>query len=348
MQATHNRDYSISCARFIAMCFIIICHMMQRDDFASNINGAHISWAFWFNVGVQMFLFLSGYLYGGKDSIDTISFYKKNFPKLLIDYYIFIFIMLVVIHFSPLFNIIPPPYVIALITFSGTAPGLGHLWFIPTILFCYLLTPIFYSIISTTDKHNDKRFWVEILLFLFLVHEVIIKFFNYFDPTLLNCYIIGMIYSRIESKSKINIYFFHLITALLCIITIPIQFKIDYWPHNIELPEYFVTHYTYFCGYVHVFLGMAIIFVIRLVYKKLETHAISHIILDWSDKYSYDIYLTHHVFIQSAFGCVEFINNRFIALPLAVFFTIISAIFLYHISRFIHTCCLKVFEKIPN
>ncbi len=109
MQATHNRDYSISCARFIAMCFIIICHMMQRDDFASNINGAHISWAFWFNVGVQMFLFLSGYLYGGKDSIDTISFYKKNFPKLLIDYYIFIFIILVVIHFSPLFNIIPPP-----------------------------------------------------------------------------------------------------------------------------------------------------------------------------------------------------------------------------------------------
>lgn len=109
MSVSHNRDYSVSSARFIAMCFIIICHMMQRDDFASDINGAHISWAFWFNVGVQMFLFLSGYLYSGKDNIDTVPFYKKNFPKLLTDYYVFIVIMLVVMNFSSLPGVSTPP-----------------------------------------------------------------------------------------------------------------------------------------------------------------------------------------------------------------------------------------------
>lgn len=77
----NNKDYSISCARFIAMCFIVACHMMQRDGFASNINGAHIEWAFWFNVGVQMFLFISGVLYGLKDKIDIVLFYKKSFQN---------------------------------------------------------------------------------------------------------------------------------------------------------------------------------------------------------------------------------------------------------------------------
>ena len=67
-------DYSVSFARFVAMCLIVTCHIMQRDNFASNINGAHIEWAFWLNVGVQMFLFLSGYLYGKKQKIDAIPF----------------------------------------------------------------------------------------------------------------------------------------------------------------------------------------------------------------------------------------------------------------------------------
>jgi len=44
---SQNKDYSISFARFVAMSFIVVCHIMQRDEFASDINGAHIEWAFW-------------------------------------------------------------------------------------------------------------------------------------------------------------------------------------------------------------------------------------------------------------------------------------------------------------
>lgn len=157
-----------------------------------------------------------------------------------------------------------------------------------------------------------------------------------------------MIYKRIEYKSKLDLYLFHAIVVLLCIVIIPIQFKIDYWPDNIVLSSYFAANYSYFCGYGHVFLGITIIFIIRSIYKKSEHFFVSHSILDWSDKYSYDVYLTHHVFIQSSFGCVEFISNRFIALPLAVFFTIISAMLLHHISNFIRTWDFKFFKTTPN
>ena len=45
-------DWSISCIRFIAFTFIIICHILQYFG-----NG--LCW--WFNVGVQIFLAISGF-----------------------------------------------------------------------------------------------------------------------------------------------------------------------------------------------------------------------------------------------------------------------------------------------
>lgn len=345
-----QKDYSVSFARFVAMCFIVVCHMMQQDNFASNINNAHIEWAFWFNVGVQMFLFLSGYLYGKKQKIDTISFYTKNFPKLLVDYYVFIIIMMIAIHFSPSWNIDKSTILNLLLKFSSnTSVGLGHLWFIPTILFCYLMTPILSEIINAVDKRSAVRFWIESIILLVLIHVIIKKFFGSFVPAWINCYIIGMVYSRIENreKSKINLYIFHTIVAVLVLAIIPVQFRIDYWPHE-DLTGLFASKYVILRQYGHVFLGILLVVVIRFLYSKIPQDINKHLILDWSDKYSYDVYLTHHIFVQSAFACVKFIDNRFIALPLAVILTIIASILLHHVSNFIREVATKAIRNLPN
>lgn len=339
-------DYSVSFARFVAMCLIVTCHIMQRDNFASDINGAHIEWAFWLNVGVQMFLFLSGYLYGKKQKIDAVPFYKKNFPKLLIDYFVFIIVMIVIIHFSTLWNI-DNSTVLGLLTFSTTTRGLGHLWFIPTILFCYLITPILSELINNIDKRSNIRFCIESIILLVLIHIIVEKFFGYFTPAWINCYIIGMIYSKIANKEKTSLYIFNIIIAVLVLVIIPVQFKIDYWPNG-ELTDYFASKYVAFCNYGHVFLGILLVIIIRFLYLKIAPKRNRHLVLNWSDKYSYDVYLTHHIFIQSAFGCVEFIDNRMIALPLAVILTIISAIILYHLSEFIRNSAKSIIKKLPN
>lgn len=341
-----NKDYSISCARFIAMCFIVVCHMMQRDDFASDINGAHIRWAFWFNIGVQMFLFISGFLYGKKESIDTVSFFKRAFPKILVDYYIFIIVMLIAIYFSPSYNI-SVDGAVKLLTFSGTVPGLGHLWFVPTILFCYLLTPIISEIVKAIDKRSNLRFWIETLLFLIIVQKIIKLFFKSFTPAWITCYIIGMIYSKISSREPRNRTVFDAIVIIMCLLIVPIQFRIDYWPHG-DLPSPFVALYRTFTNYGHVFLGIEVVLLIRYIYGKIENKSKNHSILNLSDKYSYDVYLVHHVFVQSAFGCVEYITNRFFALPLAVLLTIVSAIFLYYVSDFVRTRLTTTLKKLPN
>ena len=105
--------------------------------------------AWWFNVGVQIFLFLSGYLYGNKDKIEGITcWYCNRLKRILIDYYLFIFPGIL---FAILFNKnITLTQIISLISFSGSGGYLAfdHLWFISTILFCYFLTPFFLDFLS--------------------------------------------------------------------------------------------------------------------------------------------------------------------------------------------------------
>ena len=346
-------DDSISFARLIAMCFIVLCHMMQQDGFSSDIQGGHIEWAYWFNVGVQMFLFISGYLQGKKTRIETISFYSKNFPKLLVDYYIFVAAMLVLIACSSRMKI-DSRGAIGLLTFSGTVSGLGHLWFIPTILFCYLLTPPFSEIVQAIDKRSDKRFWIEAAVLILIIHVVVDRLFGKFEPAWINCFVIGMLFARLEERKKRSGKFnseraFIVVILSLCILIIPLQFRFDYWPHR-ELPIIFTSQYKHFKNDGHLVLGIVLVLLSRALYKsgKLQKSYYLKEALKWSDKYSYDVYLTHHVFVQSAFACVKYIDRRWIALPLAVLLTIFSSVVLHKASQQIREKCSIAFRKMPD
>ena len=329
-----KRDYSISCARLFAMCFIILSHMMQRDRFATDIFGMHIEWMVWFNVGVQMFLFISGFLYGQKE-IETVSFYKKVFPKLLIDYYVFAVAMLLVFGFSPIVDL-NFERAFNFLILSNSLPGLGHLWFVPTIMFCYLMTPILSEIFKTMDNKSDLKFLAESLLLLVIVHLSVKSVFRLFDAEWINCFVIGLIYGRLNSRKDRCKQVFNLSAFAICILILPVRFVIDYLYAG-YLPDAFSTVYGTFSRYCHVVLGIVLVLLIRFLYKCFEkvNKTQAHPVLDWSDKYSYDVYLVHHVFVNSAFACVEYISNRLIALPLAVLFIIVSAVILRTVSDFI-------------
>ena len=58
----YKKDKSIQIIRIFSMFLIIICHIASQ----SNISLFHMSAQF-FNVGVFIFLFISGFLYGKKE-----------------------------------------------------------------------------------------------------------------------------------------------------------------------------------------------------------------------------------------------------------------------------------------
>lgn len=157
-----SRDPAISIIRVLAFLSIITCHIMQYY---------HCELAWWFNVGVQIFLCLSGYLYGRKSVDNELSFYKKQFIKILIPYYLVVIIAIIA---QVIFvrNEISGARIVKTLLCYGTLNGGEHLWFVPTILFCYLLTPLF-------DKINDRIFTKKHPLFYcltaFVILSVIIK-----------------------------------------------------------------------------------------------------------------------------------------------------------------------------
>jgi peptidoglycan/LPS O-acetylase OafA/YrhL len=73
------RNSVISLIRLLSMLMIISCHIMQYYD---------LELAWWFNVGVQIFLCISGFLYGQKNIDNVTDFYNKRLKKILIPYYV--------------------------------------------------------------------------------------------------------------------------------------------------------------------------------------------------------------------------------------------------------------------
>ena len=68
----NERNNTISWLRMLATLFIIICHVFQYYNMEA---------AWWFNVGVQMFLCISGFLYGNKRITSSVDFVWSNIKK---------------------------------------------------------------------------------------------------------------------------------------------------------------------------------------------------------------------------------------------------------------------------
>lgn len=113
----NKKDYSISAIRLFAIVSIVTCHILQYMN---------LELAWWFNVGVQVFLCISGWLYGGKRIDDSLSFIKKQFKKILLDYYIVIIPVLVLYCFFES-EIMSKSLIFNVLICKQTLPGGGHL-----------------------------------------------------------------------------------------------------------------------------------------------------------------------------------------------------------------------------
>ena len=71
--APTGKNAAIEYIRVIGMVLILLCHFSQY--YGSDL-------ALWFNVGVQIFLIVSGFLYGSKEIEDPVAFIGKQFKKI--------------------------------------------------------------------------------------------------------------------------------------------------------------------------------------------------------------------------------------------------------------------------
>ena len=249
-------------------------------------------WAWWLNIGVQIFFILSGFLYGGKRIERPLEWIGKQFKKILIPYYTFLLLaVLLYVAFSP--EALSPRNVVEAFFCVGVIEGIGHLWFVGYILICYLITPCLQSIVS--DLHN-KDFGKSLLFILGLlaVYSVVgICTHSYFRPGRILCYVVGyLVASYYQHYGNRTIYVGLILSFVLAVVSNSVFCYLKYamrW--DMMGPLVHLTDYS------RLFLGLFMTLALLVAFRSMGEHGV----LKASDKISYEIYLVHQLFILSPF-----------------------------------------------
>lgn len=314
-----QKNYGISLLRFIAMLFIVLCHFFQY-------YGVELAW--WFNVGVPMFFCISGFLYANKRIESTIDFIGKNLQKILIPYFCFLVPIIVVYFFFARDSITRTSVVSALLT-NGAIKGIEHLWFIPYILFCYIITPYLQTL---AEKMRKTKWYVFCLIFftLTICGEIFSRAFNsYFVFSSIFCYLFGYFAAVFLQEYGRKIY--KLLVCVLTVTTILLNCLRIYCKY---IGHFIFKEFALFEGYSHAFFGISIV-LFSLLFIKIEK---KKMIFELSDKYSFYVYLVHQLFILSPFTLLTATHHKILNWFLTIIAILVSAILLELISRIVTNC----------
>ncbi len=327
---TSKYEYGIGFARCIAMISIVVCHIFQAigNDLC-----------FYFNVGVPIFLFLSGYLYGKKKITDIGRFYTGRAVRILVPYYIMLVIILIVnatqgigVSLKGLLS-----SVLCQQWYGYSITNGGHLWYVTCILFCYLVTPCLQWLNEQTKNLSNIVFWG-----IFVIGICLLQLIQTVDGMTQNVYSLaayGIGYfcsARMEGalrKVKKGMWL-----SLLGIGSCVFVAKYFLERNGFTIPGILYEYYKCWFGTVFC-LNTIYIYIYRNEEKSVPW------LLKFSDRYSYMVYLTHHIFILGALSTMQMTSNFVVNIILAITLTIISAIVLHWVSEKVSVLIFKRDKK---
>ena len=332
-----EKNYSISLLRMLAVISIFFCHSFEYSS-SIFINKGWIlkSIGNYLANGVQVFLIISGYLYGNKknkieksegnlfvNSETRIRFLIKNSLKILKDYWIYCILVIFPVYYFKEPLVLTKRKIIEVLITSDTINGVHHLWFIPYILFCYFLTSYLFDIKEYLKNRSKKSFikGIIFLLFIIIIFSYFFKF--YFIYEWICCYVMTDIIKILNYSEKRALKLFIFLNfAILNILRYYCNYiNPDFYTTNVSLE---ITRWSQVFFAIVVFL---MIYKVKILSRSLKK------ILDFSDKYSYDIYLAHMIYVKGALSVMFLTNVLIFNYIIGLFLSIVSGIILYYICR---------------
>ena len=319
------KNSGISAIRGIAMCMIVSCHFLQAFD---------NELAFWMNVGVQIFLCMSGYLYGSKTIDNVASWYRKQYFKIMKPMWILLTILAAVIIVTGAGSLSITTLGLSYLGTAGfgTLPELTHTWFITYILCCYLITPLLQAITINRGK-SVYCFILRILFFMAVLEVLYLSRIINFLPQYVACYIAGYYFAKRQMNQvsgEKDIRILTIITTVTALILLPLRLYVQYGNIYIALPGWDMIK-TQITEWHHSLLGVALFFILLQLFKKKEIKYNN--LLKFTDKYSYCIYLVHQVFIMGTFSLLQITDFVVINIFLVIIVILIAAILLKQLTN---------------
>lgn len=277
---------------------------------------------------VQIFLFISGFLYGGKNVLNVKSFYNKTAKRILLPLLVAVIIFVCSLGVFKLFGINIP---IDVKYQTGTTLYVfSHLWYVYAIMLCYLFTPFIHALFY--DSKINKKLALCIIVIACIINLIITPFCL---RLALPSYVFGFFIRN--KKEKFSIRLRIILSALMLIIGASI--------YIISL-EISIIHLQNLIKEVSGFLcanGLCVL-VITLAenFKQRKTP----LILKLSDKFSYNFYIWHGAFLMGGYSVLYSSLKVWQIGLIAYAFTIIMAVISELITDLISAILLKIKLKI--
>ncbi len=344
---TIKKDYSILIFRIIGMVCILLCHI------GTAIGSGLIAQTF--DVGVQFFLFISGYLYANKKISSPLDFLLKRYIRITIPCLVMVVICLIASEimgnmfsyyslllyvtnlqgYYHLFEFIPQ---IALIE------GSHHLWFITVLFVCYILT-IIVKYFEGKVYIRNKVAQIATMCLIVVVSFVGAYFGFRLDYILV--YFIGYGISKFAIKSNLKAIIISF-AAMIVLIACRLVLK-KYCDENGDILLYtqIVIPMTYIT--ITVFAFFAIKYIVNMIQDKpkidkiLGSKALSKV-----DELSFFVYISHYIFLVHNISIFETELNIVLKILIFIIETCIASICLYYINKLIGYCMKRRKPKEEN
>ena len=271
--------------RFLGVILILLCHYTEQStNVLLNMSAQFL------NIGVPIFIILSGFLFGVREGgKNALSWYMRRIKRIYIPYELFVIILAVI---TILYggNIIKRDWLFLVLGLQGSVVGVygaEQTWFITALLFCYMLTPVIRFIVLEICKSRKKLYIIYTTVFL-----IIPIFLSFIPPAFVYtlfipfcwyalAYLIGYKFTDINLTSIRAICSFGIMILIFGVrILMRMGFDGSYLYDRITV------------SYTQAIAAFCIFYIIAYIFKNRKANQI----VLWISSISFEMYLYHYMF----------------------------------------------------
>lgn len=329
-QVKFGRLEFISYLRVFGMVCILLCHYVQEIP-----NGLVQSTAQVFNIGVFLFFIISGFCFGIQGEIKSAGkWYLKRLKRIYIPYEIFLlmYFALFLILGKRIFWRDWGMYALGMQGDYFRIPGIEQTWFITPLIVCYLLTPLIS--LSVPKLKTASKSVKLIIAAAFAAAYIAVCFVpnnNFYVITspivfYIAAYLWGRNYKKIRPEKKTAIISFFVVFAAFAV-----RFAASFLLSDTLLYRRLISGASYYIAAFGIFI----------IFEYLFFNAGKNKFISAVESISFEVYLTHYLFLRGACLFTYLTPYWAVNLLLAAAAAFISAIAVHLISIFIQKKIIK-------
>lgn len=320
---SNEQSKAISSIRVVASLMIVLCHILQGMD-------NELAW--WFNIGVQVFLCMSGFLLAHSVYSNWREYLWRRIKRLAYPYWILLTVI-IPIYFLVGVKITWNQVIIYSLGMEGVVgekiPGLEHLWFITTIIICYILLISMDKLKKVIIKNREIRFWFSLGLVCICIQLIsTVTGIGINNGAWIATFFIGYFLSARYEYTIPN----KLIYLAAPIIGITTGIRV-YFSYLQEIKVEFLQKIfnILFIPWSKVLLGCFIFMVLYNIFSKFYLDRKLNRGVKWLDNISYEMYLVHQVIILGPLSLLKLTSKLWINLIIILILVILLS-HLLHLS----------------